>query len=825
MRTQTSWICILAVGIVLGAANWTPATGLTYWHGKADTNWGNAGNWTGGVADTSSEVARFAAERVNQPWVGADYDIAALHFYNAGWEVHELGSHSLTLWGTSAVQCSSNIGTTYIYCDIELGSDQGWYIGANSTLYVSGIISRSHDLSKSGAGILHLGRANTFIGTATVSAGTLRMGDSAALPASTDVTVANGAVLDVNGYSAAIDALAGDGSVTLGAGILKVGNNSGSGTFSGVISGTGQLYKYGLGTQTLSGANIYTGKTKVYAGRLALGSAPDRLSDATDMYVAAGATFDMNGFNDTIDTLTGDGEVVTDGATLGVGGNNGSATFSGVISGTGGLTKAGLGTQALTNSNTYTGPTSIESGALRLSGSGRLDDATDVSVAAGATFELATGVGDTIDALSGDGDVALGTGTTLGVGGGNGSGTFAGVISGSGHFYKYGSGTQTLSGDNSYAGATRVYGGTLALGAGGECLPNTTELRVVAGATFDLNGYMETVDGLTGDGEIVTDGGRLSVGLFGGGGTFEGVISGTGELRKYGTGTQTLSGANSYTGPTNICGGMLAVSGASYRLSASTDVHVGGSATFYLNGFDERISDLTGSGTVTVLGGELGVRGGSTFDGVINGTGDFMKSGADPLTLTGTNEYIGTTTVDGLLIVDGSIASSSLTSVTDRGTLGGSGIVGPVKLYGTASPGTSAGILTVQGGLTMDAGLIQIELGGLLAGDEYDRLVVTGQLALDGDLDVLLIASFEPAAANTFDILDWSSLTGTFDNENLPALATGLDWDTSQLYTTGELRVVEAPIVVPEPAGLGLIGLVMMTLKRKRRRRWSPARS
>ena len=709
---------MLAVGIVLGAANWTPANGISYWHGKTNEYWGLSSNWTAGVVDTASEVAGFDTGRVNQPRVfPGSYNIGALYFYNSGWQILAAGSNSLALRSSTGITCANNSGTNFIYCDIWLGADQQWYVGLNSTLYVSGPIARSYNLTKTGWGILQLGAANTFTGTATVANGTLRVGHSLALPASADVTIDPLGVLDVNNKSATFDTLSGSGDVTLGSGSLAVGND------------------------------------------------------------------------------------------------NGSATFSGVISGTGGLTKAGSGTQILDGSNSYSGPTSIEDGVVWLSRSERLDDATDVSVSAGAELYLDDGVGETIDALDGDGDVTLGANAALAVGGNDGGGTFSGVIGGSGHFYKYGSGTQTLSNACSYAGATRVYGGALSLEGAGECLPNTTELRVVAGAILDLNGRMETVDGLTGDGEIVTDGGRLTVGQFGGGGTFEGVISGTaGSLWKTGTGTQTLTGNNSYTGPTNIYNGKLAVSGTSNRLSALTDVYVAASGTFLLNFVDERISDLTGSGTVTVLGGTLTASGG-TFDGIIDGTGGLQTVGSSALTLTGTNEYIGTTTVDGLLIVDGSIASSSWTTVTDRGTLCGSGVVGSVELYGTAAPGTSAGILTVDGDFTTSAGLIQIELGGALEG-EYDRLDVDGLLTIiGGDLDVLLIDGFEPTLGDVFNILDWNGRTGVFGNENLPDLGTELRWDASDLYSTGEIRV-EA---VPEPALLGVIGLALLVVRRKRR--------
>ena len=73
---------------------------------------------------------------------------------------------------------------------------------------------------------------------------------------------------------------------------------------------------------------------------------------------------------------------------------------------------------------------------------------------------------------------------------------------------------------------------------------------------------------------------------------------------------------------------------------------------------------------------------------------------------------------------------------------------------------------------------------------DYDFLDVVGDVSLNGLLDVSLIDSFVPVSGNTFDILDWGTLSGTFDLINLPGLSAGLDWDESNLYTTGEISVV-----------------------------------
>jgi hypothetical protein len=130
---------------------------------------------------------------------------------------------------------------------------------------------------------------------------------------------------------------------------------------------------------------------------------------------------------------------------------------------------------------------------------------------------------------------------------------------------------------------------------------------------------------------------------------------------------------------------------------------------------------------------------------------------------------------------------------------------------GTLCPGTSPGLTEIQGSFTQLAGALEVELGGLLAGDEYDRLVVTDRMDLGGDLNVVLYGGFQPHAGDVFDIMDWGSVGGTFNDVNLPVMTSGLAWDASDLYRTGELRVV------PEPATLALLGLGCLAMVRRRR--------
>jgi T5SS/PEP-CTERM-associated repeat protein/autotransporter-associated beta strand protein len=189
--------------------------------------------------------------------------------------------------------------------------------------------------------------------------------------------------------------------------------------------------------------------------------------------------------------------------------NNGGGTFetatgttlthNGPMSGVGGLTKSSAGTLAMGGINTYTGPTTINAGVLRLTGVERLADATDVTVAAGATLDL-NNFNETFDSLSGAGSVALGT-AQLVVGLNNGTGSFSGVISGTGDLLKEGTGVQTLSGLNTYSGATFVDRGELILNGGGRIDQSTTIVGFNigsngtatadgAGTTWDLSGNL-----------------------------------------------------------------------------------------------------------------------------------------------------------------------------------------------------------------------------------------------------------------------------------------------------------------------------------------------
>ncbi len=177
-------------------------------------------------------------------------------------------------------------------------------------------------------------------------------------------------------------------------------------TISGPIT-NGALTKAGStsgGVLILSGgmANTYTGATTISAGSLRLGAA-NRIPDGSAVSVSGGATFDLNGYSDTVGSIAGAGFVTLGAGTL-TAGDSSSTTFSGVMSGTGGLNKDGAGTLTISSNNTYSGATAVRGGTI-------LHNGTNTSSSIGvASVGFLYGVG-SIGNLSATGQVSAGNGS------------------------------------------------------------------------------------------------------------------------------------------------------------------------------------------------------------------------------------------------------------------------------------------------------------------------------------------------------------------------------------------------------------------------------
>ncbi len=438
------------------------------------------------------------------------------------------------------------------------------------------------------------------------------------------------------------------------------------------------------------------------------------------------------------------------------------------------LTKTGAGTLILNAENTYTGGTTISEGTLVANnvealGTGNVTD--------NATLELNTG-GDFDNAISGSGQVVKSGDKTLTLSGANSytggttisggtlvatnvealgsgdvtdnatlelntGGTFDNVISGSGQVVKSGDEMLTLSGANSYTGGTTISGGTL---------------------------VVSNVEAL-GSGDV-TDNATLELNT---GGDFDNNIGGTGSVVKSGDKTLTLSGANSYTGGTTISGGTL----------VATNVEALGSG------------DVTDNATL-----ELNT--GGTFDNVISGSGQVVKSGDEMLTLSGANSYTGGTTISGGTLVASNVEALGSGDVTDNATLelntGGdfdNAISGSGQVVKSGDDAlTLSGNNSYTGGtLISDGTLVASNVEALGSGDVTNDAVL--ELNTGGDFDNAISGSGQVVKSGdkTLTLSGANSYTGgttisggTLVASNVEALGSGdiTDNATLELNTGGD---------------------------------------
>lgn len=170
-------------------------------------------------------------------------------------------------------------------------------------------------INKTGIGTLVLSAANTFTGNVNISAGTLSVGATANLGnVANDVIISNGGTLAVTGTTTFAN---GRDFKIAGLSTIYIAGATTT-TLQGIVgdgASAGTLVKAGGGILLLSGTNTYTGATNVDAGTLRAGSA-GAFGASTVFSVLSGATLDLNGFNKTFGTLSGDGTVTGANATI-----------------------------------------------------------------------------------------------------------------------------------------------------------------------------------------------------------------------------------------------------------------------------------------------------------------------------------------------------------------------------------------------------------------------------------------------------------------------------------------------------------------------------
>ncbi|MEW7315005.1 autotransporter outer membrane beta-barrel domain-containing protein [Buttiauxella gaviniae] len=311
--------------------------------------------------------------------------------------------------------------------------------------------------------------------------------------------------------------------------------------------------------------------------------------------------------------------------------------------------------------------------------------------------------------------------------------TINSILTGASGLSKEGYGKLILGGVNTYTGDTTIESGVLSV-AQSNNLGDASGKVILDGGTLETR----TTLNLNRDISLTDEGGALQTDtdttL-----TDDRGISGTGDLTKLGDGTLRLTGKNSYTGATNIKGGTLSLSQeGSLTASKQVDLENG---TLDISTANQPVSlkAMSGDSTSNVtLGGQTlkltNDKTGSTFAGVISGSGDIELNGVNE-TLSGVNTYSGNTTVtDGSLLLsgDGSLADSQLLTLTNS-QFDVTGINTATSISALAGDSTAEVLLGSKALTLTDA---QGDFGGIFTGDDSSNLTITsGAQTLSGTSD------------------------------------------------------------------------------------------
>lgn len=669
------------------------------------------------------------------------------------------------------------------------------------------------NFSKMGSGQWTLSGNNTFSGTTTVEAGTLRLNyavNNGSKLSNTGVLVLNGGALELSGGSHA-EVVA---STTLNVGGTEIRRSSGTSVLEmGAITFTGGAVNFGA-------SNIAKTTTANTNGIL------------SQRATVAGTDFAANDGSGNIVAFSGytgfAGSMVAN-TNYSLAGSSSIASNTGATSNTLRITTTGAG-QSLT-----LGASTLTLGALLFAG----NDDYQITTSAATKFAVTSlhhyGTGDLyLGSIGSTGLTQYGTGRTILTQATttNGNATInGGIVQFSANDQLANPGANRIITLNSGTLVADTTGGSIALNNGGLNSRNVT--LNLGGGTIDVIGGNElTISGIVqgaGPGSGVTGAGPLILGS------------------DSSDGTIVLTGANTYRGSTTLRGGTVRlgvaeVAGTSGPLGASRITNPGsilfeGGTLQYssVNQFDY-------SGRFALVGNQqykVDTNGQNVTwnSALVSQEGSLTKSGSGNLTLTAVNTYTGTTTISaGTLILSGqgSIADSAAIDLDNGGTLdvsavtggfsvangqtlrGAGSVVGNVTLASgsTLSIGNSPGTMAFSDDLSLSAGSISdFEIDGLTAGfyDLAQGDVGSQTVTFGGTLNLIFQAGFN--TAGSVQIFDFENYAGSFAVTNISGLAGGYSAIFDEL--TGTVTVS----VIPEPSAWLLVmgGLTMVTILRRRR--------
>jgi len=634
------------------------------WYGATDLYWSTPSNWS--PNDNNATLTSGTADVIFNNYSSVSSLVDQAYTIN-----------SLTVGNYAGTLSNSGGGTLNV---ISYFTDSS----ANAVL-VEVPLSGTMALNVSGTGTLTLNVgtnsfANTYYGNTVVTAGALADASAYSFSYNSQLLVGLGGRVNVNFPEQVLslsDYYAGSGgSVVIAQYATLFINGDYSPTFSGVISGLGNLEKDGSSSQILTGANTYTGTTVVGLG------ASLQLGDG----ITAGSLLSPS--------VSGSGSLVFDSPT--------TTSYSGVLSGALGVANWG-GTTTLSGTNTYSGATSVLAGTLIAGSTSAFGGATGASaVTVSGTLDL-NNYNNSIGTLNGSGSVTLGTATLTLLNSGT---DFTGVISGSGGSVASNSAFAILAGANTYTGGTTISAGRLvALNTSGSAL-GSGAISISAGAILQVGNLMTS--GGIGGGNI-SNNGTLNLEPAAAV-TYSNPISGLGVINIYG-GPTTLSGNNTYSGATNLYS-VTVNAGSSTALGNGSDVTLT-SSTLNLSGNNISVGSLAsdsasavhlGANTLTLTDSNE-----SNFGGAMDGTGSLVLNGGGEFAILGSVAYTGGTTIgpSGYLSLglNSSPGASMTGNVLDNGQFQFAPYSTDNYLFSGAITGT--GLVRIVG-----AGIVTLENGG-----------------------------------------------------------------------------------------------------------------